>query len=640
MFKESVWCMKNKNGSPLACALIFMSVLFAGCSSTIQEDALGENSRNSSNNGDNLSQSQFELKSPADMEELRSMLQEIKDNRFDSKLKVNLIASLDFEGATFEPLPEARYLEFVGNGYSLRNMAIGSATRSNHIGLFERLYSSEVSNLRLENIEVTGDTHVGALSGLIEAGSRLLSLELKNIQISGKGSTGGLAGEVADDCVISALVATEIDIQTSGIHSGGIVGLLQRSSEISNASVSSIVVNSASGSRLGGVAGTTYGASRLSNINISNLQITSNSENLGGLSGVIDATSEAVNIDVSNTTLSGSRFLGGLTGTLTNASQATNISIQNVSLTNATSYVGGVAGDVFSSHIENAEVDVLSITQSSNFLGGFFGQLVTSSAKELLGSEISILDGVLYAGGIVGYGGSDFSLDSVFLRDSTISAERQVGGLLGRTEVGGRLVNALSLDNTVAGSIDLVGGAIGYTLWDATINQVAVVGGRVFANDYVGGITGRSFSNIKNSYASTTFYRHEGDIENPPEATDNSPSIFRIGGLVGRLEDGAFIQKSYSNVYWTSVKIFAGDGPFSPIAGVLIGDAGVSNSLFNIDRLSGFLTQDNSSNWEGVSSDEAGLQTAQTYVDRNFNSEIWNLADGSFASLIFESDFD
>jgi len=74
------------------------------------------------------------------------------------------------EGAGFEPIP-AFTGKLDGNGHTIKNLYINRPSENN-IGLFrEILFTSEISNLRLENCQFSGNQNVGGIAGYISEGT-------------------------------------------------------------------------------------------------------------------------------------------------------------------------------------------------------------------------------------------------------------------------------------------------------------------------------------------------------------------------------------------------------------------------------------------------------------------------------------
>lgn len=171
----------------------------------------------------------------------------------------------------------------------------------------------------------------------------------------------------------------------------------------------------------------------------------------------------------------------------------TNIALANVDISGG-SYVGGLAGrsDGMVSHSHASG----SVTGSTD-----------------------------YVGGLVGFNNSTVSDSDASV---AVTGESHIGGLVGAST--DTVINSHST-GTVTGS-DHAGGLAGSSTGSVSHSYAtgAVTGGEAFADGDVGGLVGESSGLVSHSYASGAVTGRD-----------------RVGGLVGRLNDGATVSHSYAD---------------------------------------------------------------------------------------------
>lgn len=82
---------------------------------------------------------------------------------------------------------------FDGGGYVINNLTVDKGS-DQYGGLFGRVESATIRNVRLINVDVSGHSYVGGLSGVISGGSSVSNCYVSGL-VNGSDYTGGLVGE-------------------------------------------------------------------------------------------------------------------------------------------------------------------------------------------------------------------------------------------------------------------------------------------------------------------------------------------------------------------------------------------------------------------------------------------------------------
>jgi uncharacterized protein (TIGR02145 family) len=190
-----------------------------------------------------------------------------------------------------------------GNGYTISNLTINRPNES-RVGLFGDIGSSSITNVILDNANISGQDEIGGLSG------RAFNGDFTNISfngiISGRNHIGGVAGYTVnlaiDNCHSSGI------INSTGRNVGGIIGGLNNSSAINIYSNMNII---ASGNNIGGLVGADYYNGSISNSYFLGSVI--GNQFVGGVTGSVDGTSRVIS-SYSIGNISGNNSTGGLVG--------------------------------------------------------------------------------------------------------------------------------------------------------------------------------------------------------------------------------------------------------------------------------------------------------------------------------------
>ena len=239
---------------------------------------------------------------------------------------------------------------FDGGGHTISNLYIDWGD-TNHVGLFRATGSdSEIRNVGLDAVNVTGNTGVGGLvgsnngaiassyttgkvtgngssvGGLVGGSHGAIADSYSTANVSGKGNdVGGLAGSIGGDVAITANYATG-DVAGEGDYAGGLIGrngnnvAITASYATGNVSGKNYVGGLVGSSNPGSSIRASYAMSHVTGRysvrrfrTSGNVRSVSHGENIGGLVGYSNDTAISASYAMS-TVSGGDTAVGGLVG--------------------------------------------------------------------------------------------------------------------------------------------------------------------------------------------------------------------------------------------------------------------------------------------------------------------------------------
>jgi parallel beta-helix repeat protein len=498
---------------------------------------------------------------------------------------------------------------FEGNNYNISNLYINYPERQ-YIGLFG-VTRGNISNVNLVNVNITGNSSVGALVGYVYYD---LVYYISNVHSSGSvtsvgspwgagGIAGGLIGLLQNSILDSSSSSVEVRAEVPDVdwssHAGGLVG--ESYNGIINNSYATGNVYGASDT-VGGLVGETSGI-------IESSYATGNVTGyygIGGLAGfaggnVLNCNSSGF-VNSSNQIGSGYSGSGGLIGYLSGSVINNSFAIGevyatgeyvgalvgyvddgNVSSSYATgnaitggSYAGGLVGYVSEGNIlssyatGNVEGDdyvgglvgendgnIYSSYSTGNAtgyyaIGGFVGLSTGNiSNSNSTGSPILAGDNGESIGGFVGENADQGIINASYSTGDVITTDSgvDIGGFVGLVQNEASIINSYATGNVSVNGY-YVGGLVGFSY--GILNNSYATGNVDATGSYVGGLVGYAASNVENCYAT-------GDV-NAGQIDSNSYA----GGLIGSCasQGTATVSKSYAtgnvNATGFSVGGFAG----------------------------------------------------------------------------------
>ncbi|WP_018388015.1 GLUG motif-containing protein [Ancylobacter sp. FA202] len=350
--------------------------------------------------------------------------------------------------------------------------------------------------------DVSADGTYTMAGGLVGDTNATIGDSYATGDVSSAGYAGGLAGRSSAAITGSHATGT---ITATGDYAGGLVGYA------GGTIGSSYATGAVSGTGyVGGLAGINYAAITGSHASGA---VTATDSYSGGLVGYANAT---IGTSYATGAVSGTGYVGGLAGI---NYQAITASYAQGSVTATDSYSGGLVG------YANATIGTSHATGAVSGTG-YVGGLAGRSAESITGSHATgnVAATAASSGGLVGYANFPVS-DSYATGD--VSGTTQVGGLIGNTSTQGTLQRVYATGD-VAGTGDYVGGLVGIS--GAAISNAYATGDVTTTGDYVGGLVGYLEAGLSLSHA-----------------TGAVSGASTVGGLVGLSGSGIGITTSYAS---------------------------------------------------------------------------------------------
>ena len=169
-----------------------------------------------------------------------------------------LSADLDYEGIgdTWTPI-NGLSGTFDGQGFKIHNLTV-NVTGSNNAGLFAYLLGT-VSNLGLIDVDITGQSHIGALVGKNRGSiSNCYSTGNINGSSSSTGYIGGLVGYLESGLAsVTNSYSTVVILGGNSFGNGGLIGVSYQATIINSYSTGSVTGSGTNGGLIGWSNGTT-----------------------------------------------------------------------------------------------------------------------------------------------------------------------------------------------------------------------------------------------------------------------------------------------------------------------------------------------------------------------------------------------
>lgn len=341
--------------------------------------------------------------------------------------------------------------------YSVVGGALTSSYTRNYTGGIAGYIGAVGENLYADDLTVTGNQYVGAVSGEIyrmtDAGYRgnddglRMSVEVRNCTVNGKGSVGGAFGTY-DSSTGTRLFNVRVmgtSVYTNGNDAGGVIG---RSGGGNYLEAYGCTVQ-AGGQNAGGLVGYALYGATVHGSKVHGCKVTAG--NYAG--GIVGNGRQSYGVSIYNSAVAESSikatgdYAGGLAGAIS-SSQGSNHTVYQNAVSSTTvsggNNVGGLIGAAAGSLVYSNEVDdTVTVTGSLNYTGGVVGFSSGGSYyNNIVGCAVN---GKTYVGGLagymVGYGTSmttgGFIVNPVskaysnIIACSGIRAENYAGGLLG-----------------------------------------------------------------------------------------------------------------------------------------------------------------------------------------------------------------
>ena len=327
---------------------------------------------------------------------------------------------------------------FDGNGFTISNITIDEPSED-YVGFVRYTEGGTLTNLKLENVEITGKDYVGGLVGFKAYGSIVDSYVTGSV--IGTSTVGGLSGYYKQVSVSNSHTTCSV---VGADRVGGLLGHKWNgviSDSYATGSVSGV-------NKVGGLVGDDYGGTISNSHAIGDVESTG--DYVGGLVGYHFWVGSIENSYATGAVIGGSNLDGD-------------------------SYAGGLVGDGQGS-IENSYATG-SVNGDGNYVGGLAGRALDSITKSYAIGDVDG-DGD-YVGGLAGYGGD--SITNSYATGGVESTGDYVGGLVGHHSWAKSIENSYSAGK-VTGVGAHVGGLVGDTddtdnctksFWDTQVSTQA-----------------------------------------------------------------------------------------------------------------------------------------------------------------------
>ncbi len=144
-----------------------------------------------------------------------------------------LANDLDFTGYNWVDTGQAFYGTFDGANYIISNLTF--TVGNGYGGVFARVNGASISNLQLDNINLTASTRIGLLIGRTENNPVLVeNVVIMNSSVSGADSngTGGLIGQAAVYTEINNVALVNTTLSSSNKNIGGLIGRVDKATVV------------------------------------------------------------------------------------------------------------------------------------------------------------------------------------------------------------------------------------------------------------------------------------------------------------------------------------------------------------------------------------------------------------------------
>ncbi len=380
------------------------------------------------------------------------------------------------------------------------NIEIQSNNSSNNIGIISTS-TADMSNLEFNNITINSKSdYSGCIAKMNQSGGN--NIKLTNVNVTGNGYVGGLIGYYgAPKYTISDIMADNITINATGNYVGGILGQGTTDSQIANATIENS--NISGNTYVGGLFGWMYyntWPNGTQNLKAEN-NIINGQSYIGGVGGRANAV---LNYESEKNQISGIKNVGGVLGESIGVAQRM-YSIENIIIANDVNAdgIGGIAGI---SAVGNSIMSVMNCTIESlgNNIGGIFGKVSDAS----------------------------LSIGTAFVKNTTIKGNNNVGGVIGKFIYGD--LNKTYVEATIEANSN-VGGIIGYldntdmtaVTNTSNINNNYIANTNIEAKSNIGGLIG---SIAEELYMPETYY-YSNYVEGDISSEDNSTVSLGIGNM-------------------------------------------------------------------------------------------------------------
>jgi hypothetical protein len=249
---------------------------------------------------------------------------------------------------------------FDGKGHTIKGLYINNGSLSSPAGLFGYVNAGgKVENVILEDVRITGNSHVGGLVGQLNSGS-IVNCHVSG-EVYGTGRVGGVVGSV--------------NISTVGVTGCSFIGT---------------VAGKGSGSafdNIGGIAG------YIATSRISQCYAEGTVQGRDSVGGIVGHISSSTVVSVVTDCyfigdVSGRNYVGGIAGDLNRTNTNTNTTVTKcyaVGTVSGTNSVGGIAGYLYHGRV----TDCVALNETVTATSGGAGRVVGTLFEPLTAGQLS-----------------------------------------------------------------------------------------------------------------------------------------------------------------------------------------------------------------------------------------------------------
>lgn len=411
-------------------------------------------------------------------------------------------------------------------GITFKDITINFLQTSNndYVNIFAYLYG-EVKNVNFENITINAPSknRVGIFGRVYT--DLIDNIKMKNITVSGKSYVAGLFAhyENKENAYITNIEASDINITATADYAGGIWTTMANGfngiKNIYGVSIKDSTINAPNSAYVGGIGGKAGASDAI----VDNVKVVGK-EYVGAAFGY-DSDQQTYNVYVKNSTVEGSgRYIGGLTGQV--RVYLYDSIVENTSVTGTgvnTTAVGGVVGFFEWTQITRTSIKDSIVNNNGDITGGFVGILANGTINVTSVDNV-IVNGVNYVGGFAG-SMKRGTLTSNRVTNCTINAQgNYAGGFVGHD------------DNSVSGT----------TFNEGAIRDSMVLNSTITSNANAGGFIGKLNEELYNIHSNYGLY-----TDSSVSTNDNATAYIGVGGAynsqVANLGRTGFYQNTLIN---------------------------------------------------------------------------------------------
>ncbi|MFA5220370.1 MAG: GLUG motif-containing protein [Bacilli bacterium] len=425
-------------------------------------------------------------------------------SRWGTNFHYKLVENIDLDGIYsmgegWEPIGHTEVPftgSFDGDGHTISNLCINRQYQ-NGIGLFGSIAQySEIRNVGLINVDITGRHYVG---GLVANNEGIITNSYVTGKVSGVTYVGGIIAQNINsitDSYFDGIVSQVKGHESDELYcAGGLIGYNYEEGLISECY--SLGTVQSEGNGIGGFVGKNFGL-------ITDSHAISSVTGYNEVGGMIGYNEGIVNNSYGDCSVTGGYWVGGLVGSNYDVNAFITNSYFTGTVSATLSFIGGLVGENCGGTISKCYTDNVTVFSTEYYVGGLVGVNIGFITLSYSTGDVT---GRNYVGGLVGASHINLSGSGEILEEinssysiCTVEGEMYVGGLVGYNEIS--IFGSFAKGDVIGMENDVVyytyaGGLVGYNIGKVTDSYAW---GDVFGHDMIGGLIGYNEADILNCY--------------------------------------------------------------------------------------------------------------------------------------------